>query len=87
MNHHQRHFPAYRAFRVNFHIKITLEEFPCVVCDVNSKAAVNPGCHSANEKDKTSHQRAGAGWAEAAAPAGAVGCAVGTAALQCNMCK
>lgn len=60
MNHHQRHFPAYRASRVNFHIKITLEEFPCVVCDVNSKAAVNPGCHSANEKDKTSHQRAAA---------------------------
>lgn len=56
MNHQQYNFPAYRAFRVNFHIKIILEEFPCVVGDVNSKATVNSVCHLLNKKDKTSHQ-------------------------------
>ena len=56
MNHQQYNFPAYRACRVNFHIKIVLEEFPCVVCDVNSKATVNSVCHLVNKKDKASHQ-------------------------------
>lgn len=56
MNHRQYNFPAYRAFRVNFHIKIILEEFPCVVGNVNSKATVNSVCHLVSKKDQASHQ-------------------------------
>lgn len=44
----QYNFPAYGAFRVKSHIKIALEDFPCVVGDVNSV------CHLVNKKDKMS---------------------------------
>lgn len=56
MNHQQYNFLAYGAFRVNFHTKITLEEFHCVAGNVNSKATVNSVCHLENKKDKTSYQ-------------------------------
>lgn len=79
MNHRQHNFPAYRAFRVNFHIKIILEEFACVVGDVNSKATVNSVCHLANKKDPTSGRASeysarwgqavlAQGWAEPCSP-------------------
>lgn len=40
---------------MNFHIKIILEELPCVVGDVNSKATVNSLCRLVSERDKAAH--------------------------------
>lgn len=44
----QYNFPAYGSFRVKSHIKIALEDCPCVVGDVN------PVCDLVNKRDKMS---------------------------------